>query len=120
PVVTNQSLDSFAAHTVATEGRFQNCVLLTICGQAVQRRRCSDMRSVPPRGSGWVLTSNRSSLKPTSMFERLLPPPIDTDFLVSHSGTATHPLPRGGTDLMSPRRFCFSFGELDDAFRSFA
>jgi len=42
------------------------------------------MRSVPPRGSGWVLATHLSS-----RVEALL---------------RTHPLPRGGTDLMSPRQ----------------
>jgi secondary thiamine-phosphate synthase enzyme len=43
------------------------------------------MRSVPPRGSGWVLEGN------CALMDRY------------HNGR-THPLPRGGTDLMRPDR----------------
>src|SRR5688572_14626367 len=39
------------------------------------------MRSVPPRGSGWVLTGLRS---------------------IEHECIRPHPLPRGGTDHMGP------------------
>jgi hypothetical protein len=41
------------------------------------------MRSVPPRGSGWVVTE--------ALYSEV----------IIHEETATHPLPRGGTDLIS-------------------
>ena len=56
------------------------------------------MKSVPPRGSGWVAT-------------RALKPRVGIDLTakcnlgVGHeldAGASAHPLPRGGTDLTPP------------------
>ncbi len=50
----------------------------------------SSMRSVPPRGSGWVLDSVLGTAE-------------IHDAVKSLKARGTHPLPRGGTDFMSPQ-----------------
>jgi len=62
---------------------------------AVDRNR-SGMRSVPPRGSGWVGSLPIADCRFPIVFARL---PIG--IWQSATGNApTHPLPRGGTDLI--------------------
>ena len=54
----------------------------------------SVMRSVPPRGSGWVRPTRSRSLS-------LVGPTNSSGSQIAIS-TRTHPLPRGGTDFMTP------------------
>src|SRR5438046_9514837 len=62
------------------------------------------MRSVPPRGSGWVsgfwILDFRFLISDCQL--ALSPAPIENRQLTI-GNRETHPLPRGGTDLMGPR-----------------
>ena len=67
------------------------------------------MRSVPPRGSGWVSSRGRDA-------ERLTSTPLKThapaEFRRGVLLSLTHPLPRGGTDLMTRERIRLTRGDL--------
>ena len=56
-------------------------------------RQHGDMRSVPPRGSVWVLFA----ITPRGFFQHFAGS-VSCIFRFQ-----THPLPRGGTDFMGPR-----------------
>jgi hypothetical protein len=55
------------------------------------------MRSVPPRGSGWVVVPKQGSLDKTKYSLGVMIAP-----------SRTHPLPRGGTDLIAASAFLYS------------
>jgi hypothetical protein len=81
------------------KGSYRRPVQLSLLTEFEQRDdyptlfcRCSGMRSVPPRGSGWVLVPSGEF---TALMRGFHPVP--------RSESKTHPLPRGGTDLMPPR-----------------
>src|ERR1051325_3371758 len=64
-----------------------------------RRTTCGSMRSVPPRGSGWVMIVTRAC------HQRLTHPlPRGGTDLMTRERQPSHPLPRGGTDLMTRER----------------
>src|ERR1043165_5829513 len=64
-----------------------------------RRTTCGSMRSVPPRGSGWVMIVTRACR------QRLTHPlPRGGTDLMTRARQPSPPLPRGGTDLMTRAR----------------
>ena len=99
------------------------------CNSGRRQARCGPMRSVPPRGSGWVNRlpnaecrmrnggfarrnwqseiNNRQSKRPTRYRVVVL-----TSWVRRVSVCDGDPLPRGGTDLMGLPRECLRWGPL--------
>jgi len=60
------------------------------------------MKSVPPRGSGWVVLISRQLIILDARYPQL-----------QAYESITHPLPRGGTDdLMTPECICGFFNQF--------
>jgi len=59
------------------------------------------MKSVPPRGSGWVVLTFRRLTILDARYPQL-----------QAYESITHPLPRGGTDLLPPECICSFFNQF--------